>query len=135
MKLWVYDPGQTTGWASFTSSNGTAVLEGSGVTTKWEGIDKQLRTDNTVVVESFYVLGPGVDAKNPLETIGVIRYLAKGKRCSLVEQPPSFKNWVRKRYPDLIAVGHAGDAILHGVYHLTILMGIPIKNIKGLEWK
>lgn len=118
MALWVYDPGQTTGYAKF---NSRGYLEEYGELVLWRGIDRQIRSGDTVVYEDIKVLHLSF---NPigLQVIGALRYIVEERgQIRLTPHSPSRLYGVKK-WPifDLSSIrsDHIRDAIYHGIVAL-----------------
>lgn len=124
-RVWVYDPGGTTGWALFRrtpTANQPATLIRWGECKLWHDIDKQIAPGDDVVYEKLYVLSPGF---NPIgiEVVGVINYLCERARIVPHPQHPGILagpyQWPgSKALHKIVRSDHAYDAILHGVVHL-----------------
>ena len=132
MTLWVYDPGQTTGYAKFSLS--LFELTGFGEFELWGILDEQIRRDDIVVYEDIKVLAPSF---NPigLQVIGVIRFLCELRRVEVHAQQPSVIKGVL-RWPILrlnqIKSPHARDAIAHGIYYIKSLQ--ESKSREPFDW-
>ena len=124
--LYAYDPGQTTGWASFVlaRSEKAAALSRWGEFDLWRGIDEQIGSElcQTVVYEKIVPRHPSF---NPigLEVIGAIRYLGELHSRVVVHQMNAQIHGVFKweTYDTLfktIKSDHSKDAIAHGIVYL-----------------
>lgn len=115
MRLWVYDPGRTTGFAAFDESG--HLLEW-GDFPLWESIDCQILECDKVAYERIQALHPSFDSVG-IEVIGVIKYLCErvGIEPKAVH-PGSLTG--PQRWPGSAelrkALGseHAYDAVCHG---------------------
>lgn len=124
--LYVYDPGQTTGWASFVVAKNERVagLTRWGEHDLWRGIDEQISSDlcQTVVYEKIVPRHPSF---NPigLEVIGAIRYLSEKYSKPCIHQMNAAIHGIQRwqKYDYLwadVKSQHSCDAIMHGIVYL-----------------
>lgn len=127
--LYAYDPGLTTGWASFilAKNEKLATLSLYGEHELWRGIDSQIALDvcETVVYEKVIPRHPSF---NPigLEVIGAIRYLCElHGRVAIYQMNAQihgvFKWGTYDKLFKTIKSEHSKDAIAHGIVYLKKL--------------
>lgn len=124
-RVWVYDPGGTTGWALFRRTPGgphPAELIRWGECDLWHGIDTQIKRGDEVVYEKLYVLSPGFNPVG-IEVVGVITYLCDRVGITPHSQHPGALagpyKWPQSKLIHKVARSdHSYDAILHGVVYL-----------------
>jgi len=120
MTLWVYDPGQTTGYAKFTMSEFELIEWGDFPL--WRDIQTQIKQGDTVVYEDIKVLHPSFNPVG-LQVIGVIRCVCEEYDVKSIAQRPSVikgvLTWPVLRLNQIKSL-HARDAVAHGIHYVGI---------------
>lgn len=127
IRLWMYDPGTTTGYAHFQVTENVKLLEW-GEFTLWEKLDEQILLGIDRVVFEKVVAPHPAFVSTGIEVIGVIKYLCQRERIPFTVQNPSVITGPKKWY-DLshIRGAHAKDAIWHGLFYFH--KNFPQKHI------
>lgn len=127
-RIWVYDPGTTTGYALFLILENSVKLTEWGEFLLWKKLDSQIELGVDHVIYEKVVSPHHAFTPTGIEVIGVIKYLCQKNDISFTPQNPSLITGPKKWY-DLsqIKQPHARDAIWHGVFYF--LKNFPLKHI------
>lgn len=118
--LWVYDPGQMTGYAKFRLGEFAAELEECGEFTTSTLLPAQIKPKDLVVYEKIIVRMHGFNPVG-LEVVGAIKVLCQIHKVPCYPRSHQELTGIRKwrTYPlKNVLSDHAKDAIHHGVLYL-----------------
>lgn len=133
MKILSFDPGKATGYALIESDGeiSNSVVKAAGSLQGWLGIDELLRKcrPDLVVFETFRLYpwnrkSQTWSAFEPVEAIGVIKYLCSQANIPIVGQSPAMKKFfsdkkLRSLGAFLHRSSHERDALRHAFYYLA----------------
>ena len=112
MTVLALDPGETTGFAlGRVIENHIKILE-QGEIKSFHGLDSLIEQCRDCVFERFINRGPWLNTE-PLEVIGVIKYLAGVHQIVLEMQAPEDRRFGMCRFSNIKFESHHGDALAH----------------------